>query len=117
MVRRKFKILHVEADEVTKVIHWMKGIYNSHMKESCGMKHTYLGMDLDLSLYGDVRVTMADYLKNIVSEFPDTIQLRLVTFSPLSALEKISRKLCHSSLQGRGAPDRINGVNLRRLIQ
>ena len=26
------KTLHVDADEVTKVIDWMKGIYDSHMK-------------------------------------------------------------------------------------
>ena len=26
------KILHVDADEATKVIDWTKGIYSSHMK-------------------------------------------------------------------------------------
>ena len=33
------KISHVDADEVIKVIDWMKGIYGSHMKESHGKKH------------------------------------------------------------------------------
>ena len=27
-----FKISHVDADEVIKVIEWMEGIYGSHMK-------------------------------------------------------------------------------------
>ena len=32
------KILHVGADEVSKVIEWMKGTYHSHMKEYSGNK-------------------------------------------------------------------------------
>ena len=36
-------------------------------------------MDLDLSVDGEVRVTMTDYLNNIVSEFPETIQGRVAT--------------------------------------
>ena len=31
-------------------------------------------MNLDLSVDVDFRVTMTDYLKKIVSDFPDTIQ-------------------------------------------
>ena len=31
-------------------------------------------MDLDLSLYGEIRVTITDYLKKIVSGFTETIQ-------------------------------------------
>ena len=46
------KISLVDADEATKVITWTKGIYGSHMKESFGMKHDYLGMDLELSVDG-----------------------------------------------------------------
>ena len=42
----------VDAEEVKKVIAWTKGIYGSHMKESCGKKHDYLGMDLALSVDG-----------------------------------------------------------------
>ena len=44
------KISHVDADDVTKVIDCMKGIYGSHTKESCGKKHNYTGMDLELSV-------------------------------------------------------------------
>ena len=69
-----FKILHVDADEVTKVIDLMKGIYGRHMKESCGKKHYYLRMELDFSVDEEVRVTMMDYLKKILYDLPETIQ-------------------------------------------
>ena len=36
-------------------------------------------MDLDLSVDGEVRVIMMDYPKNIVSDFTDTIQGRVLT--------------------------------------
>ena len=67
------KIMHVDTDEVTKVIYWMKGIYGSHMKESCGKKHDYLGMDLYFLVDEEVRMTMMDCLKKIVCGFPETI--------------------------------------------
>ena len=73
------KCSHVDAYEVTKVIYRMKGIYGSHMKESRGNKHDYLIMDLDLSLYGKVRVTMMYCLKKIVSIFTETIQVIVAT--------------------------------------
>ena len=33
------KILHVDADELKKIIYWMKGIYSSHTKECRGKKN------------------------------------------------------------------------------
>ena len=33
------KISHVDSEETTKIIEWMKGIYGSHMRESHGKKH------------------------------------------------------------------------------
>ena len=36
-------------------------------------------MDLDLSVYGEVRVTMTDDLNNILSEFPEIIKGRMAT--------------------------------------
>ena len=32
-------------------------------------KHDYLGMNLDLSVKGQVAVTMVDYLKGVISDF------------------------------------------------
>ena len=64
---------------MTKLIDLMKGIYGSHMKEYQRKKHNYPIMDLYLLVYGEVRVTMEYYLKNIVSEFTETIQEIVVT--------------------------------------
>ena len=58
-----------------KVNDWMKVIiYGIHMNESRGKKHDCLIMDLELSVDGEVGVTMMDFLKKIVSGFPDKIQ-------------------------------------------
>ena len=38
-------------------------------------------MDLNLSVDGEVRVKMTDYLKNIVSEFLETIQIRVTSLA------------------------------------
>ena len=62
-----------------KVIDWMKGVYVRHMKEYYGSKYRYLGMDLEFSVDGEVRVKMIDYIKKIVSKFPETIQGRVAT--------------------------------------
>ena len=67
------KILHVDADKATKLIDWMKRIYGSNIKESCGKKHDYLGTNLELSVDGEVRVTITDDLKKIISNFTQTI--------------------------------------------
>ena len=47
-------------------------------------------MDIEFSLDEDVRVTMMDYLKNIVYEFPETIQGRVKTpaTDPLSIVRE-----------------------------
>ena len=36
-------------------------------------------MDLDLLVDGEIRSTMTDFLKNIVYDFPETIQRRVAT--------------------------------------
>ena len=49
------------------------------MKEYRGNKHDYLRMDLDFSVYGEVIVTMTNYLKKIMYKFPETIQGMVAT--------------------------------------
>ena len=71
--------MHIDTDEAKEVIYWIKGIYDSHMKESRGKKHDYLGMDLDFLVDGEVRVNIMNYLKKIVSEFTETTQGRVAT--------------------------------------
>ena len=60
MAHQRLKKALIDADEVSKIIYWMKRIYVNHMKESRGEKYDYLRMDLDLSVNGEVRVTMTD---------------------------------------------------------
>jgi hypothetical protein len=63
----------VDVKEVDKTIEWLKSIYGEDMRVSRGKKHDYLGMDLDYSVPGEVKITMVDYLKRVITEFPEVI--------------------------------------------
>jgi hypothetical protein len=65
------KLSHVDVKVVDEMISWLKSIYGEDMRVSRGKKHDYLGMDLDYSVPGEVRVTMVDYLKRVITEFPE----------------------------------------------
>ena len=51
------------------------------MRESCGKKHDYLGMDLHFLVDRDIRTTMINYLKKFISKFPETIHRRVHTLA------------------------------------
>ena len=40
---------------------------------SRGKKHNYLGMDLNFSVLGGIRVTMVDYLRKVIADLPEEI--------------------------------------------
>jgi hypothetical protein len=67
------KMSHKDPKEVTKVIDWLKGIYGDNMHMSRGLVHDYLGMTLDYTTEGEVKVTMVDYLKGVLGDFPEVI--------------------------------------------
>jgi hypothetical protein len=67
------KLSHVDVKVVDDTIIWLKIIYCEDMRVSRGKKHDYLGMDLDYSVPGEVKVTMVDYLKMVITEFPEEI--------------------------------------------
>jgi hypothetical protein len=67
------KLSHVDTKVVDDTITWLKSIYGEDMSVSRGKKHDYLGMDLDYSVPGEVKVTMAYYLKRVITEFPEEI--------------------------------------------
>jgi hypothetical protein len=67
------KLLYVEAKVVYNTIAWLKGIYGEYMRISRGKKQDYLGMDLDYSIPGEGKVTMVDYSKRAITEFPEVI--------------------------------------------
>jgi hypothetical protein len=43
------------------------------MRVTRGNQHDYLGMGLDYTIHGEVKVTMAEYLKGVIQEFPEVI--------------------------------------------
>jgi hypothetical protein len=67
------KMSHKDPKEVTKVIDWLKGIYGDNMHVSRGLVHDYLGMTLDYTTKGEVKVTMVDYLSGVLGDFPEVI--------------------------------------------
>jgi hypothetical protein len=70
---------HVSSDKVTNTIKWLKSIYGKDMRVSRGKKHAYLGMDLDYSNDEEVKITMINYLKGILENFPEAIVKRAAT--------------------------------------
>jgi hypothetical protein len=60
------KISHGEEKEVTKAIDWLKSIYGEDMSVSRAKKHDYLGMDLNFTVPGEVKVTMVEYLEGFI---------------------------------------------------
>eukprot|EP00957_Ditylum_brightwellii_P032859 2491532-Ditylum_brightwellii.AAC.1 len=66
------KISHAEAAEVTKIIQWFESIYGN-VRISRGKHHDYLGMNLDFSEKGKVKISMVPFLKKAIEEFPEAI--------------------------------------------
>ena len=64
------KLSHEDPKVVDKEVEWLETIYGP-MVGTRGKVHTYLGMDLDFSVDGEVRLTMVPYLQEILDEFPD----------------------------------------------
>jgi hypothetical protein len=70
------KLSHKEPKEMDKMIDWLRQEYESifedgsgKMTVSRGKVHTYLGMKLDYSVPKQVKITMFEYLDEIVVEF------------------------------------------------
>ena len=65
---------HVNSKVVDEIIEWLRSEYENifedgigQMKVHRGKKHKYLGMSLDFSHANQCRVTMIDYLDEILS--------------------------------------------------
>jgi hypothetical protein len=67
------KVSHKDSFEITKFAEYLSGIYGDKLTVHRGKIHDYLGMDLDFSKKGEVRVSMIKYLHKILEEFPETI--------------------------------------------
>eukprot|EP00804_Cyclotella_cryptica_P023698 CCRYP_019315-RA/>CCRYP_019315-RA protein AED:0.52 eAED:0.52 QI:0/0/0/1/1/1/2/0/438 len=66
------KVSHVDANEVTKIEKWLKGLYRN-ISVNRGQKHTYLGMQLEYTNDGKCLVSMTNYTNEIIDSFPEVI--------------------------------------------
>ena len=66
------KVSHVDPKVLTEFGQWIKDKYGN-CKEHRGKVHDYLGMELDYSEPGKVKITMVSYLEKILEEFPEEI--------------------------------------------
>jgi hypothetical protein len=70
------KLSHKDSKEMDKTIKWLRTEYESifedgsgKMSVSRGKIHTYLGMTLDYTTRGQVKITMIDYIQEILTAF------------------------------------------------
>ena len=68
------KISHVSKKVVDETIEWLRKDYQSifedgsgKMKINCGKVHKYLGMTLDFTDKGTVKISMVDYVKEVIA--------------------------------------------------
>ena len=63
-------ISHMYKKEVTRTKKWMKRLYEEYVRVSLGKKHGYLDMYLNLSIPGEVRVTIVEYVMKGIADLP-----------------------------------------------
>ena len=68
------KLLHMSPKVLDEIIEWLRADYENifedgsgAMKVARGKKQKYLGMDLDFSVKGQVRISMCNYVKEIIT--------------------------------------------------
>ena len=68
------KVSHVDAKEVDEYVKWLKTMYEDEIgkvKVSRGKIHDYLGMTLDYTVPGKVKINMVEYVKRMINDFPE----------------------------------------------
>ena len=63
------KILHKKKKCVDDMVEWLRSMYEDEIgkvKQSRGVIHDYLGMEMDFATAGKVKVKMVDYVKEMV---------------------------------------------------
>ena len=66
------KISHKDSKVVDDILDVLRSIYGK-LSVTRGKHHTYLGMDLDFSVPGEVAVSMIPYMQEIVDEYPEDL--------------------------------------------
>jgi hypothetical protein len=64
---------HVDAYENTKLISYLMGIYGRKMTVNRGKKHRYIGMDMDYSRPGVLKILMTKHINKIMEDFQELI--------------------------------------------
>ena len=67
------KVSHCDPAQVTIFGEWLSEKYGVAVATHCGKVHNYLGMIFDFLQKGKVMVTMMEYIKNIIKDFPEEI--------------------------------------------
>jgi hypothetical protein len=65
------KASHVDAFELTKFASYLSSIYGGLAVQQGKKHHDYLGMDVDYSEKGKVKISMINYISNVLKEFPE----------------------------------------------
>ena len=123
------KISHVEKEVVDRVIHDLETKFGKEapLSKSRGKVHDYLGMILDFSVDGELRINMIPYIKMVLAALPSNMRGRAAT-PAASYLYKINNvnpvyldeetvDLFHSVtmqlmyLAQRGRPDTLTAVS------
>jgi hypothetical protein len=66
------KMSHKSGEVLDKEVKWLETIYGP-LVGSRGKQHTYLGMDFDFRIKGEIKISMIPYLQEIIDEFPDDL--------------------------------------------
>ena len=73
------KVSHMDRFEITKFSSWLSGIYVQDLAFHRGKRHDYVGMDLDYSEPGKVKISTIKYLHRILEGFPELIKRGVTT--------------------------------------
>jgi hypothetical protein len=73
------KTSHIEPFQVTKFAAYLATIYGNSLVIHPGPIHDYLGMDLDFSQPGIAQISMINYTKKVLDDFPEAITTSCAT--------------------------------------
>ena len=73
------KVSHKDDHEITKFLLFLGKLYSDRITVNRRVVHDYLGMDLDFSTPGKLRVSMIKYLAKIFKAFPEEIRTTAAT--------------------------------------
>mmetsp|Transcript_2109 Transcript_2109/g.4556 ORF Transcript_2109/g.4556 Transcript_2109/m.4556 type:complete len:131 (+) Transcript_2109:3247-3639(+) len=72
------KLSHWDSAVVDGVVEWFKEKYGK-VKVSWGPVHEFLGMKLDYSQPGRAKITMYNFLKRTIADFPEEVKGQAAT--------------------------------------